>query len=937
MFKKGLATVAAGSLAVLGLAAPAQAATAITLAPLNGTSTGAIVGSVFFLKAGVAGADGDNITFTIEGADVGEVYADIVQEDSVAGFQASEVNVTTVLLDADTDGDAWGTNTADAAAGDGDFNWVNADDVLAVSASIEADVAGAADDTGAFTANDTTASAANPYYILALELDASAFEDGVDLTVTAFEDGNLNGVYDADLGEVKSSSVVVSFIPEDEVTGTVSHVVTAGAAGAATVQARVTLTNVNMGSMQEGGTDGDAIAKLANFQVLLDGVVDDDAELADAATDMSATDFNDVVDQLRVTATLDGAVANGNTVVTRAWAADLTSAATRLAQARTGLNATIDAFVGPAGGAADDLEVSITQNVVEAAAGGDTADVRPGDGTFTVFVDAVDSDADAVAAGLDVVFTVSEDSNTLDSAVEITAGGKTLTNSDTDDDAESIEVTVKTNADGRASLTISYENLDDADTFTVDATVAGSTAAADLDFTADDADAITLEVTNVTTDGSFIAELGSRITVNLALRDEYGLAPANDHRVAYTISSAEMNANITGTAVFSGGSGNTSVTWTDTSDDVADITFAITGADLEAKDADGDWVAPTDDPANVSQTIVVVDDQNAVNRVSIDDANSDATAAAYFGQDLIPLNLRDVNATFDTTWQALADAAQVIDVDVLDEDNVGLEGVAVTFSATGVYFADENETNFGVNTYTAHTDANGNVVVIWDSNTAGTYDITVTAGGKSDTIEVTVTASTAEADVEEWTFASNAAYVAAQSTMTISATVRDEYGNYVNASGHEVSVTYAGPGIQVPAASTLTATSAKGVVQFAVFLGAGDTGTHTVTFTHEGADGDIDATDDNIVKVYTFTIGEAPAPAADTKVNAGSFKGYVAIYAKGHEGKRLSAKVGNDWVVVPALASNFVRVVEYTGAGYTISVRIYIDRVLVDTIVVTTK
>ena len=51
----------------------------------------------------------------------------------------------------------------------------------------------------------------------------------------------------------------------------------------------------------------------------------------------------------------------------------------------------------------------------------------------------------------------------------------------------------------------------------------------------------------------------------------------------------------------------------------------------------------------------------------------------------------------------------------------------------------------------------------------------------------------------------------------------------------------------------------------------------------------------------------------------------------------MSAKVGNDWVVVPVLASNFVRVVEFTGAGYTIAVRIYIDRVLVDTITVTTK
>ena len=97
------------------------------------------------------------------------------------------------------------------------------------------------------------------------------------------------------------------------------------------------------------------------------------------------------------------------------------------------------------------------------------------------------------------------------------------------------------------------------------------------------------------------------------------------------------------------------------------------------------------------------------------------------------------------------------------------------------------------------------------------------------------------------------------------------------------------------------------------------------------ATGDLD-----LVVTKSVVVG-ASAASADTKVNAGSFKGYVAIYAKGHEGKRLSAKVGKDWVVVPVLDSNFVRVVEYTGAGYTIAVRIYIDRVLVDTIPVTTK
>ena len=76
------------------------------------------------------------------------------------------------------------------------------------------------------------------------------------------------------------------------------------------------------------------------------------------------------------------------------------------------------------------------------------------------------------------------------------------------------------------------------------------------------------------------------------------------------------------------------------------------------------------------------------------------------------------------------------------------------------------------------------------------------------------------------------------------------------------------------------------------------------------------------------------------KVNAGSFKGYVALYALGHEGKRLSAKVGNDWVIVPeipAASNNLYRLVEFVGPGVDISVRIYIDRVLIQTINLTTR
>ena len=76
------------------------------------------------------------------------------------------------------------------------------------------------------------------------------------------------------------------------------------------------------------------------------------------------------------------------------------------------------------------------------------------------------------------------------------------------------------------------------------------------------------------------------------------------------------------------------------------------------------------------------------------------------------------------------------------------------------------------------------------------------------------------------------------------------------------------------------------------------------------------------------------------KVNALSFKGFVALYAKGYEGQRLSAKVGKDWVVVPSIAaagSNLFRRLESVGSGVDCAVRIYINYALIDTINLTTK
>jgi hypothetical protein len=81
----------------------------------------------------------------------------------------------------------------------------------------------------------------------------------------------------------------------------------------------------------------------------------------------------------------------------------------------------------------------------------------------------------------------------------------------------------------------------------------------------------------------------------------------------------------------------------------------------------------------------------------------------------------------------------------------------------------------------------------------------------------------------------------------------------------------------------------------------------------------------------------APVVASDTKVNVGSFKGYVALYAKGYKGSKMSAIVAGKWIVVPTLASDFERVVRFTGAGYDITTTIYIDGVAVETFQTLTK
>jgi surface protein len=88
-------------------------------------------------------------------------------------------------------------------------------------------------------------------------------------------------------------------------------------------------------------------------------------------------------------------------------------------------------------------------------------------------------------------------------------------------------------------------------------------------------------------------------------------------------------------------------------------------------------------------------------------------------------------------------------------------------------------------------------------------------------------------------------------------------------------------------------------------------------------------------------IANTETQSSTKKLNAGSFKGYVAIYALGYEGQRLSAKIGNDWVIVDPIVNNetstLARIVDFTGAGVDINLRVFIDRELVLTKPLRTK
>jgi hypothetical protein len=231
---------------------------------------------------------------------------------------------------------------------------------------------------------------------------------------------------------------------------------------------------------------------------------------------------------------------------------------------------------------------------------------------------------------------------------------------------------------------------------------------------------------------------------------------------------------------------------------------------------------------------------------------------------------------------------------------------------------------------TSATGAYADVVVY--SNTAGAVTLSAVVGAASKDLGLSFAAA-AETTGAKWVITAPA-NVLPGSTAQFKAQLLDTYSNpvKVTTATTKIQIAYTGPGFIT--ATLPSTTDADGMLSFSVLFGSADTGAIALSFTY---DGDSVASTTNVVAAVAVTVG-VPVVVVDQKVNVGSFKGYVALYAKGYAGQKFSAIVAGKWIVVESLDSGFERIVRFTGAGYDIDVKIYIDGMQVgSTFMVTTK
>jgi len=757
------------------------------------------------------------------------------------------------------------------------------------------------------------------------------------LTVQAWLD--TDGGNDIDANEATSPVRTIEFVDHASVTGSVA--ITAPVIGATSMTATATLDGINYDQLDAGAVaikflaDNVAIASTDDVAVSLTGSsagatvaarTNPNVAAWTAATSTLGATFAPEAADVVAADTVSNLSANAAGVVYTAqlMLADHAAAYVAVtnalsgASAATGNVATLAAVAGANGASLDKSADTL----------------RAGAGSVTVSTTATVTAGKSLAGNV-VTFKIEEANvNELAAGNSFTAGGKTLTNSSATT-KQSITVDVTTDALGVASLPIAYAGLKNADAVVITATSVGASAVISAGaLTLTGADSLATAIEDNITGGELTYVMGSALSVSYNVVDQFGQAPVGAYRLVITENSS--SANFTGYQALTNGAGTYSVTDNST----AANTYTLT-ATLQVQALDLTWGAANALVATTSVNVLAAAQTAATVSASITDDGS-TTALALELDDTYVGNkaLLQESAAFPS----LADVSTVT-YTVKNSAGAALKGAPITVTADkSIQLAADSDNVFALGTVSGTTNASGQFVVKAYSNHAGAAVLTATSGAA--TLAKTLTFASAKDDTATTAVVTAPTYVDAGTTFKVTIALTDKYGNPVvtgsTATGFNngttapsLAVTYTGPGLIV--GSLPTTTGAGGTAEFSVLLGSNDKGAISVTATYDA--NTAVTTNATVSATAASTIGSAPVTQ---KVNAGSFKGYVVVYAKGYEGHRLSAKVGKDWVIVPSIVNNqengtLFRVVEFTGAGVDIAVRIYIDRVLVATVNLTTK
>ena len=877
--RKGLAGVAALALVSAGfISAPANAAGEVTLAVEAGTGTTGILGDSFYVKASL----GSSLTSTAN-----------------ARLKFEVTNSTGASLTYTTD---------NAPASDNRTNYSGTETVDGSAATASSGTADVVYDA---------AGSASTQQVLGISSAATA---GHSVTVVAFVDDNLNDIKD---DAFVSSAITINFVKLAD--AGFSLALTAPQVGETALSATVTSSVVNLQQIDiadygvEFGYYNSGVAT-AQKSTETWGTVAGVSDLTAVALNTAKTALTSTLSSL-----VSSPVAASSTQLAQLWSG------------QTGTWAKVGSLVA---GSASAVQANASESEAYWVANANvsaTGVIRDAITTATLEVYVADVTG-AVVANKVVTLTTDSGNTGTHKINDVTVADSTAYKATTGADGIARFVVTSTTASATSSNDVTIASIK-ADGVTI--TSPGNLVWTAVSYT------VVQEVQTATTDVQRFGVTGGTYTANVVVVDNWKQKLSSaDFRIKYILSGRSV-----ATAYDSLSDGVAAVAIADGSVGSGSTTTAKFSLE---KLTSGSWAAHTDgsvvdmDGESGENNALVVNWYNVTSAVALNkDAVSSADLSVYAGRNTAKAGNTIVSTVTPTTIETTPDASAAITGTVKSSLGALLPGALVTVSGdANILF--RVGTASGLGSLSFHT-ADGNISVEAYSNKFLTDSVvTVTSNGVSATTKLSFIKS--RTDVGTSVVIDAPATVEPGSTLQATLKVVDKFGNAIDtditatdfsgaggtvkADGEDDAdfrVTVTGPGISIGTLPTGT-TSGSAVVNR--LLGSKDTGSIVITVTYGGADAVIGTGDDDITATKTITVGAAPAAA---KVNVGSFNGKLVVYANGHNGKKISWKVGGKWgsAVATSDTARFARVTPRKGV--TVSVQIYVDGVLTLTKSVVTK